>query len=104
MQFSTKDQDNDLKDISCAQHYKGAWWYNGCHWSNLNGLYLNGQHASHADGVNWATLRGHRYSLKRTEMKVKTKGQDHFYRGVTKHDSKYDDIKETFFTASIGSI
>ena len=72
MQFSTKDQDNDLKDIT--QHYKGVWWYNGCHWSNLNGLYLNGQHASHADGVNWGTLRGHRYSLKRTEMKVKTKG------------------------------
>ena len=74
MQFSTKDQDSDLNNASCAQLYKGAWWYNNCHASNLNGLYLNGQHASYADGVNWATLRGHRYSLKRTEMKVKTKG------------------------------
>ena len=74
MQFSTKDQDNDLYDASCAQHYKGAWWYNKCHWSNLNGFYLNGQHASHADGVNWNTFRGFHYSLKRTEMKVKTKG------------------------------
>ena len=74
MQFSTKDQDSDLYSASCAQRYKGAWWYKNCHASNLNGLYLNGQHASHADGVNWNTFRGFHYSLKRTEMKVKTKG------------------------------
>ena len=74
MQFSTKDQDNDLYGASCAQLYKGAWWYNQCHWSNLNGLYLNGPHASYGDGVFWGTLRGYRYSLKRTEMKVKAKG------------------------------
>ena len=73
MQFSTKDQDNDLRDRSCAQLYKGAWWYKSCHWSSLNGLYFNGQHASHADGVNWLTFRGLYYSLKRTEMKVKAK-------------------------------
>ena len=74
MQFSTKDQDSDLHPRSCAQRYKGAWWYKNCHASNLNGFYLNGQHASHADGVNWGALRGHYYSLKRTEMKVKAKG------------------------------
>ena len=38
----------------------------------LNGLYLNGSHLSNADGVNWLSFRGHRYSLKRTKMKVKT--------------------------------
>ena len=53
---------------------KGAWWYYSCHKSNLNGLYLNGQHASHADGVNWFTFRGYNYALKRTEMKVKARG------------------------------
>ena len=74
MQFSTKDQDSDLNNASCAQHYKGAWWYNNCHASNLNGLYLNGQHASYADGVNWFAFRGYKYALKRTEMKVKAKG------------------------------
>ena len=74
MPFSTKDQDSDSYSASCAQLFKGAWWYKNCHASNLNGLYLNGQHASRANGVNWETLRGHRYSLKRTEMKVKTKG------------------------------
>ena len=73
MQFSTKDQDSDQFGTSCAQYYKGAWWYKGCHISNLNGLYLNGQHASHAEGVNWFSFRGLYYSLKRTEMKVKAK-------------------------------
>ena len=73
MQFSTKDDDNDLSDGNCAQAYKGAWWYNGCHASNLNGLYLSGSHSSNADGVNWGAFKGHYYSLKRTEMKAKTK-------------------------------
>ena len=72
MQFSTKDSDNDIKpDGSCAQKFKGAWWYSNCHHSNLNGLYLSGWHSSEADGVNWWPFRKYRYSLKRTEMKVK---------------------------------
>ena len=74
MRFSTNNNDNDGNPAaSCAQVYKGAWWYNSCHRSNLNGLYLKGQHSSHADGVNWKEFRGQFYSLKRTEMKVKTK-------------------------------
>ncbi|XP_019637151.1 PREDICTED: ficolin-2-like [Branchiostoma belcheri] len=58
--FSTKDRDNDG---SCAQLHKGAWWYNSCYRSNLNGLYL--------DGVNWRHWKGYNYSLKRTEMKLR---------------------------------
>ena len=72
MQFSTRDSDNDIKqNASCAQQFKGAWWYSRCHHSNLNGLYLNGSHSSMADGVNWIPFKGYYYSLKRTEMKVK---------------------------------
>ncbi|XP_020603642.1 techylectin-5B-like, partial [Orbicella faveolata] len=73
MQFSTNDNDNDDWNKSCARKFKGAWWYTDCHDSCLNGLYLNGPHSSHANGVNWKAFRGHNYSLKRTEMKVKTK-------------------------------
>ena len=71
MKFSTKDEDNDLDRVSCAVAYKGGWWYNKCHMSNLNGKYLNGTHASYADGVNWRTWKGYYYSLKYTEMKMK---------------------------------
>ena len=72
MKFSTKDNDNDQLGGSCAQDYKGAWWYKGCHHANLNGLYQNGSQSSYADGIHWASFKGHRYSLKRTEMKIKT--------------------------------
>ncbi|CAH3141124.1 unnamed protein product [Pocillopora meandrina] len=72
MEFSTNDQDNDGYYFQCSRSYKGAWWYKSCHQSKLNGLYLNGSHLSNADGVNWLSFRGHRYSLKRTKMKVKT--------------------------------
>ena len=73
MQFSTKDKDYDQANDNCAQNFKGSWWYSVCHTSNLNGSYLNGPHSSYADGNNWEAFRGISYSLKRTEMKVKTK-------------------------------
>ena len=69
--FSTYDQDNDADSRACAVVFEGAWWYNGCHHSNLNGHYHNGQHASYADGINWKLWKGYHYSLKFTEMKVR---------------------------------
>ena len=72
MAFSTKDRDNDQADWgNCATSFKGAWWYYKCHFSNLNGLYHHGQHSSFADGVNWITWKGYRYSVKRAEMKIR---------------------------------
>ena len=71
MQFSTKDQDNDIDGGSCAVTYKGAWWYKHCHHSNLNGEYLGGLHDTFADGINWEKFRGYHYSLKRSEMKLR---------------------------------
>ena len=74
MKFSTKDQDNDRhSSINCAVMFKGAWWYKNCHSANLNGLYLSGSHSSFANGVDWSTWKGHYYSLKFTEMKMKYK-------------------------------
>ncbi|XP_035685156.1 uncharacterized protein LOC118421761 [Branchiostoma floridae] len=73
MAFSTKDRDYDTagSSWSCAQNYKGAWWYAACHRANLNGLYHAGSHTSYADGVNWYAWKGHYYSLKHTEMKIR---------------------------------
>ncbi|XP_028403421.1 fibrinogen C domain-containing protein 1-A-like [Dendronephthya gigantea] len=72
MAFTTKDFDNDVSDNgNCAVDYKGAWWYRGCHHSNLNGLYHYGNHTSYADGINWFHWKGHHYSLKSTAMKIR---------------------------------
>ena len=71
MRFSTKDQDNDISSGNCAKSYHGAWWYSGCHASNLNGRYLHGSHGSFANGINWHAWKGHYYSAARSEMKIR---------------------------------
>ncbi|XP_028391545.1 uncharacterized protein LOC114516310 [Dendronephthya gigantea] len=68
MRFTTKDRDNDAGSDNCATSYKGAWWYNYCHISNLNGLYLTAFQNS-ATGIRWNTW--HYDSMKKTEMKIR---------------------------------
>ncbi|XP_041099681.1 ficolin-1-like [Polyodon spathula] len=72
MTFTTKDCDNDKSESSnCAISYSGAWWYNACHWSNLNGLYLKGVHETIAKGINWKTGKGYKYSYRYSDMKIR---------------------------------
>ncbi|XP_021943723.1 fibrinogen C domain-containing protein 1 [Folsomia candida] len=78
MQFSTKDQDNDLDQmVNCAEKYQGAWWYKNCHFSNLNGAYLGGgsrgRLQSYGTGLNWYSWHGYYYSIQRTEMKMRSR-------------------------------
>jgi len=67
MAFSTKDRDSSS---GCAVAWTGAWWYNSCHYSNLNGKYL-GNVRDDGKGVNWYFFKGHHLSLKFTEMKLR---------------------------------
>ena len=69
--FSTFDRDHDTYSGNCAVRFKGARWYAACHYSNLNGQYLGGEHTSYADGVNWHQFTGAYYSLKYTAMKIR---------------------------------
>ena len=72
MKFSTKDRDNELWYNNCAIQFKGAWWYNACYYSNLNGLYRSDPHSPNGDGISWKAWKGVYYSLKFTEMKVRS--------------------------------
>ena len=70
--FTTHDKDQDsYSGGNCAAHYKGGWWYKNCHKSNLNGLYKFARTTSYADSIVMAGWKGHYYSLKSTEMKIK---------------------------------
>ena len=41
--FATFNSDNDPHPtLNCASHLFGAWWFDNCHWSHLNGKYLSG--------------------------------------------------------------
>ncbi|XP_038058889.1 microfibril-associated glycoprotein 4-like [Patiria miniata] len=69
MMFSTKDKDNDIYMYGiCARQHEGAWWYNQCYNSNLNGRYGQGQFADH---IVWRSWKSNFYSLKSCSMKIK---------------------------------
>ncbi|XP_053551581.1 ficolin-1-B [Bombina bombina] len=69
--FSTKDRYHNEDAKGCAVSYKGAWWYNSCHNSNLNGLYLKGENKQKGMGINWSSLKRSTYSFKVSEMKFR---------------------------------
>lgn len=68
MYFSTYDSDNDNWSNNCATTYHGAWWYNACHWANLNAEYGN---TKYGKGINWNSWKGVYYSMKEVKMMVR---------------------------------
>ena len=71
MKFSTKDVENDIDGArNCAQMFHGAWWFNSCFYSHLNGEYLGGHHKQDSKGIVWADFKGWYYSYIVAEMKV----------------------------------
>ncbi|KAI8747657.1 BgiBFREP12.6 [Biomphalaria glabrata] len=76
MYFSTFDRDNDVRsDLNCAESNSGAWWYAGCHSSNLNGLWGS---TSYPKGMNWAQLTRYTNSVSFTEMKIREREKNYF--------------------------
>ncbi|XP_033632540.1 fibrinogen C domain-containing protein 1-A-like [Asterias rubens] len=78
MPWSTYDNDNDNANGNCAEIYHGAWWYNDCQTSNLNGPYrTNGYLGSNEKGITWESWTGKYESLRRVDMKIKPRSAGH---------------------------
>jgi len=69
--FSTKDQDNDQNSGNCAVDFHGAWWYNSCYNSNLNGRYQNVGPDPDINGIDWSTWNNAYFSMKHASMKIR---------------------------------
>ncbi|XP_072029102.1 angiopoietin-related protein 7-like [Amphiura filiformis] len=71
MQFTTYDRDNDgHTSIQCAEFRKGAWWYNACAYSNLNGQYLGPTANNNKLGMTWRNWKSLQ-SLKTSRMMLR---------------------------------
>ena len=69
--FSTKDRDYDSHNtFNCAQNRKGAWWYEACTYSNLNGQYL-GPGIDSPRAMYWHKWKERPEALKKSEMKIR---------------------------------
>ncbi|KAM9500461.1 microfibril-associated glycoprotein 4-like [Clarias gariepinus] len=71
--FSTFDKDQDpLAELNCAKKFLGAFWYNNCHDTNPNGIYIWGRDGTHyAIGNLWHKWKGNDYGLKYIAMKIR---------------------------------
>ncbi|XP_052704365.1 microfibril-associated glycoprotein 4-like [Crassostrea angulata] len=72
MKFSTRDQDNDTWGKQCSVERQGAWWYNACVYSNLNGPYLKSAKITTLS-INWKTFGKEYRALKQASMMIRSK-------------------------------
>ena len=67
----TKDHDNDRLSGNCAQLRQGAWWFNRCLLSHLNGhYYQDGQYWGNR-GIVWHHWQNKLVPLKASIMKMR---------------------------------
>ncbi|XP_002026650.2 microfibril-associated glycoprotein 4 [Drosophila persimilis] len=74
MPFSTFD--HDVLGHGCAITYVGAWWYDDCQFSNLNGQYVDGgryEAKLSGRGICWMTWMGYDYGYKVSQMMIRPK-------------------------------
>ncbi|XP_062598935.1 fibrinogen-like protein A [Saccostrea cucullata] len=72
MKFSTKDQDNDNWSSDCAKQRYGAWWYNSCVYSNLNGKYAQSA-VTGPQYLTWYNWKKRYEALKKSSVMVRNK-------------------------------
>ena len=76
--FSTPDRDNDIwgNGDHCAVDFHGPWWHFGCYFSLLTGKYYTsgGPWNTAPHGVIWIHWKGHYYSLRYADMKIRPGG------------------------------
>lgn len=74
MKFSTKDNDNDKNGGNCAAIYGNGWWFNHCHYTNLNGIYYKKKTSTSA-GMTWYHWKNKDVfeALKSSKMMIKPK-------------------------------
>ena len=71
--FTTMDRDNDdNRGENCAVKSVGAWWYNSCHDSNLNGQYM-GAGKLDSKGMVWYYWKNSLQALKTSNMMLRPK-------------------------------
>ncbi|XP_069114225.1 uncharacterized protein [Argopecten irradians] len=70
MQFSTKDNDNDLRDdpTSCSEQYSAGFWFRDCFKTNINGRYVVDDGRSNKYALLWLAFSGTFQPLKKSRM------------------------------------
>lgn len=71
MMFTTYDRDNDkAKNINCARVHCGAWWFNDCLRSNLNGNDAE-PNTPERTGIVWETFPALSLGIKAAQMAIR---------------------------------